>query len=197
MTDNPLADLRLRESIDLRNRIETVNKELLPELTERIEACRDPDEEPLHPDDDAQDLEATKKTLEGQATACERVVEAFDGDPVFTLQELMTAETALLTDDVTQESVNVDYERQQASGAPKQGYHKVRTLELALVDAPEGMPTTHDGELGRDIYRVGDLPDHVTDYLYQCATSLNDAQTVEGVGNLSDYGVTSIDTSPD
>jgi hypothetical protein len=120
-------------------------------------------------------------------------VAALGGDGAFVIQELMTTETAILTDDVSEESIDVDYEREQVSGAPKQGYHKGRTLELAIIEAPDEMETRSDLELDREIYNVGKLPDHVSDYLYKCVVALNDAGEVSGVGNLSSYGLTNAD----
>lgn len=195
-TTNPLADLRLRETVDLADRAREVRENLLPELDRRIDAAEDPDGEPLHPDDDARDLRELRETLAGQATACERVVEAFGGESAaFTLRELMAGETARLTDDVAQQAIDVDFERQTASGAPKEGYHKLRTLELSVTDAPEGMPTRRDPEIGGEVYEVKHLPDHVVDYLYRFVVALNDAQSVEGVGDFSDYGLPPAETS--
>lgn len=189
-----LDDIRLRETIDLDARIAELHDDHIPELEERIadaEAAQDEDESEAA--DDADELRDVRDRLEGQAKACERVVDALDGG-VFTIQELLTAETALLTDDVSEQSIDVDYERQEMHGTPKEGYHKVRTLELSIVDAPDTMETRPDRDLGREVYAVGKLPDHVSDYLYQCVLALNDAGEVDGVGNLSDYGVTTTDS---
>lgn len=187
-----LDDIRLRETIDLQDRVAEVREDIIPELEERIDDAEDAknDGESPEPDPSPGDLRDLRDRLDGQAKACERVVEALDGG-AFVIQELMTTETAILTDDVSEQSIDVDYERQQVSGAPKEGYHKVRTLELSLVEAPEAMETRMDREIGREIYTVGKLPDHVSDYLYQCVLALNDAGEVDGVGNLSDYGVPS------
>lgn len=180
-----LDDIRLTETIDLNARVSEIRETLLPELDEKITAAEDAED----PDPTPDELEAVRDRLQGQAGACERVIGALDGDGGFVIQELMTAETALLTDDVSERSIDVDYEREEVSGAPKQGYHKVRTLELAVVDAPSGMDAQHDRELGRDVYRVGKLPDLVSDYLYEAVVSLNDTGDVSEVGNCSSYGI--------
>lgn len=186
-----LDDIRLRETIDLTERAAEIREEFIPELDERIDeaAAAADDGDAPDPQQDPDELQATRERLEGQAKACDRVVNALDGDGAFIIQELMTSETAMLTDDVSQQSIDVDYERQQVNGVPKEGYHKVRTLELSIVDGPDAMETRTDRELGREVYAVGKLPDHVSDYLYECAMALNDAGAVDGVGNLSDYGV--------
>lgn len=186
MPENPLAGIRKQTTVDLAERATFLRDELLPELAERIAAAEDADDPPDAP----AELRDLRDRLAGQAGACERVTDALGGGE-FTVQELMTKETALLTDDVTAQSVDVDYEREEVSGTPKQGYHKVRTLELSLVDAPDAMPSKRDRDLGREVYAVGDLPDLVTDHLFEIATQLNDAEEVDGVGNsLSFYGVT-------
>lgn len=184
----PLDDIRLREVIDLEARADTVRSELVPELDDRIEAAEDADD----PEDDPDELRDLKETLEGQAKACERVVDALGGGE-FVIQELMTAETGVLTDDVAEKQFDVDHERERVDATPKQGYHKNRTLELSIVDAPGEMEMSHDREIGREVYAVGKLPDTVADYLYECVTQLNDAGECDSVGNLSSYGVTSTD----
>jgi len=109
----------------------------------------------------------------------------------FTLQELTAEDSRYLTDDVASESVDIDLQRNTADASVKQGYQSIRLVQLALVDAPGEMPSAPDPELGREIYAVGDMPDHTLEYLYQCAVALNDVgpEAVDGVGNLQDYGV--------
>lgn len=188
-----LDDICLRETIDLAARADEIRNEMLPELAEKVKEAEEQaeDEDADDPDPTSDELRDVRDRLEGQAKACERVVDALDGDGAFVIQELMTAETAKLTDDVSEQSIDVDYEREVVSGAPKQGYHKVRTLELAVIDAPEEMDARPDRDLGREIYCVGKLPDLVSDYLYEAVVALNDAGEVDDVGNLSSYGVPS------
>lgn len=194
-----LDDIRLREELDLEERVDDLQNDIIPELDHRIEAAeaQQADGSADDPEQSAETLRNFRETLQGKARACERVNDALDDDAVFVLQELMTQETSLLTDDVSERSVDVDYEREEVSGSPKQGYHKVRTLELAVVDGPDDMETKQDRKLGREVYCIGKLPDHVTDYLYECAVALNDAGSVDGVGNLSGYGVTFEPSSSD
>lgn len=188
-----LEDIRLKESIDLVERARAIRDDLIPELDSRIteaEAAIE-DDDADDPEHDPRNLRDLKDTLTGQARACDRVADALDApdECVFVLQELMTSETALLTDNVSEQSLDVDVETEEVDATIKQGYHKVRTLELSIVDAPAEMPSRFDNEVGREVYLVGDLPDHVTNYLYKCELALNDAGEVDGVGNLSTYGV--------
>lgn len=185
-----LDDIRLQEEIDLAERRNVIHTELIPELEDLIAAAEEAedDEDAPAPENSSVELRDLRDRLEGQAAACERVEDALGGS-VFVIQELMTSETAILTDDVSERSVDVDYEREEVSGSPKQGYHKIRTLELSVVDAPGTMETSMDRELGREVYCVGKLPDLVSDYLYECAMTLNDAGEIEDVGNLSSYGL--------
>lgn len=186
-----LDDLRLRETIDLEKRATAIREDLVPDLESRIDQAEAAleDEDADDPEQSPDQLRDLRDTLEGQAKACERVIDALDGDGTFTIQELMTAETAMLTDDVSEASLEIDAQRQEVTGTPQQGYHKVRTLHLAVTDAPDGMPSTEDSKFGREVYQVGHLPDHVTDYLYDCVVELNDVGEVAEAGNLSSYGV--------
>lgn len=206
-----LDEIRLKEAVDLRDRIADIRGDdgLLADLDEKLAAHAD--ENADDPAESERQLRDLTDRLEGQAKACERVLrglcpehsydpEVHDAHPcpgvdceaaegVFVLQELMTAETGLLQDDVSERSVDVDVQRQEATASPKQGYHRIRTLQLAMVDAPAEMDTRQDAKLGREVYQVGDLPDLVSDYLYECAVALNETGELEGVGNLSSYGV--------
>lgn len=166
-----------------------------------------------YPDEGSDELEQLRDNRKGEADAHERTMQglcpehSFDpqrhdehpcpgvdcdhADGEFVIQELLTAETSQLTDDMQKRSFDVDLQRQDATAAPQGGFHRTRLLELAVIDAPAEMETSHDRDLGRETYAVGDLPDHTSDYLYQCAIKLNDVgpEAVSEVGNLASYGV--------
>lgn len=189
-----LEDIRLTQSIDLVYRAEYVREELLPDLDDAIEAAEQADD----PADDPDDLRTLRDRLKGQAKACERVADALDSpeECVFVIQELLTSETALLQDDVAEQSVHMDFEREEMSGTPKRGFGKVRMLQLSIIDAPDEMDAVHDHDLGREVYEVGMLPDTVADWLYECASEFNDTGELEvdEVGNLSSFGVTPVES---
>lgn len=180
-----LSDIRRREEIDLADRAAEIREELLPELDDRIAAA----EEAADPEHAPEELRGLRTRLETQAEQADRVIEALAGGS-FVIRELLTAETARLQDDVAAEQFDIDFEREEVDGSMKDGYHKVRTLELAVEEAPEAMESYRDPEFG-EVYQVGLLPDLIADYLFECVTSLNDAGEVDGVGNLSHYGVQS------
>lgn len=185
-----LESIRRRESIDLAHRAEFLRDELLPDLEARIDEARAADE----PDEDPDELEGLRKRLAKQAHDCERVVEALDGDGEFVLQELMTKETGLLQDDVAEQAVDIDQRREEVEVTPKEGYHRNRTLQLSIVEWPDEMETYRDRGLGREVIDLSYMPDIIADYLFECATELNDAGSVDEVGNsLSHYGVTTSD----
>lgn len=197
-----LEDIRRRESIDLEERAAFLREDLLPDLEFEIEeareqaqaAAQDNDADP--PTNDPDELENTYKLLEKQASDCERVVEALGGDGEFVIRELMADETGLLKDDVAEQAVDVDQRTETMDVTPKQGYQRNRTLQLAIVEWPDQMNTVRDRELGREVVDLSFMPDVIADYLYECVTELNDAGTVEEVGNsLKHYGVTSSDES--
>lgn len=190
-----LDDIRRRETIDLATRVQELRDDLIPDLAARIDEAevQAADDDTVDPDPTPQEYRDLRDRLRGQADACERVVDAFDGDGEFVIQELMAAEVALLQDDVAEQSLDVDFQRERMDGVPKEGYHRIRTLELAVVEAPAAIPTERDPDLGRPVYQIGQLPDQPVEYLYNCVTALNDTGEVEGVGNLSDYGVPSAD----
>lgn len=183
-----LDDIRLRETIDLAERVQYLREDRIPKAEARIADAEEQaaDEDADAPDPTPEELRDLRDRLAGQADAMQRVVDAL-GDGRFTIQELMTAETSLLQDDVAERAIDVDYDRQQVSGTPKEGYHRVRTLQLSLVEAPDRMDAQMDRDLGREVYQVGKLPDLVSDYLYQCVTSLNESGDIDGVGDFSRY----------
>lgn len=194
-----LESIRRRESIDLDHRAAFLREDLLPDLDARIdeaeqqqERADDDDVEP--PAESPQELEGLRKRLAKQADDCERVVDALDGDGVFVIQELMADQTGLLQDDVAEQSVDIDQRTESVDVTPKEGFHRNRTLQLAVVESPDEMKTVYDRELGREVIDLTYMPDIIADYLFECVTELNDAGTVDGVGNsLSHYGVTTSD----
>ena len=200
-----LEDIRRRESIDLAARAEFIRDELLPDLDAEIEAAEEQqakyeaagdDEDVAPPENPPQELRDTRNLLAKQADDCERVVDALGGDGEFVITELMADQTGLLKDDVAEQAVDVDERRQSVDVTPKEGFHRNRTLQLAIVDWPAGMDTTMDRELGRQVVDLSYMPDVIADYLYECVTSLNDAGSLDEVGNsLKHYGVTTSDKS--
>jgi len=166
------------------------------------------------PPADPDELRDLRDRLEGQAGAFERTIQGLcprherdasadehpcpgseceHADATFVIQELMTAETSFLTDDVSKQELDVDIENESVDATPQQGYHKVRTLQLALAEWPDEMETEYDRELNEEVVRAGQFPDHVSDYLYDLVIALNDAGETEGIGNLSHYRVPSAD----
>ena len=178
----------------------------------RSDPQQDPDAD-AYPSETPAELDQLIDTRRGEARAHERTLQALcpehgydpqvhDEHPCpgvecdhaegeYVLQELMAEESKHLTDDVVDQSMDIDVQRQTADASVKQGYQKVRLLQLALTDAPAEMPAAHDRDLGREVYAVGDMPDYTLEYLYDCAVALNDIgpEAVAGVGNLQDYGV--------
>jgi hypothetical protein len=159
------------------------------------------------------ELEQLRKTREGEADAHDRTLKALcpehefdpqvhDDHPCpgadcehteseFVIQELLAEESKQLTDDVVDESMDIDVQRQQAEASVNQGYQTVRLLQLALIDAPSEMPSAPDRTLDREVYAVGDMPDYTLEYLHDCAVALNDVgpAEVETTGNLESFGV--------
>ena len=189
-----LDSIRRRESIDLAARAEFLRDELIPDLDARIREAEEQaaDEGADDPDDDPEELRDLRERLEKQATDCERVTEALGGDGEFVIQELMADETGLLQDDVAEQAVEIDQRTESMDVVPKQGYHRNRALQLSITEYPDEMDTIHDREIGRRVVDLSYMPDVIADYLFDCVTALNDAGSVDEVGNsLSSYGVTS------
>lgn len=215
--------LRRREVIDLADRARDLRDNLIPDLEERIEAAesqadraRD-DEDADPPEHTPGELRNLRDRLKGQAIDFDRTIKAlcpaheFDptvhddhpchgvecehAETAFTIEDLLTDKSAMLEDDVGEKAVEIDLNTQQGKASPKEGYHKTRTLELAIVDAPAELGTHTDQKTGGEAYNVGDLPENVSTYLYECATALMDLGEVDGVGNLQHYGVSSTSTT--
>lgn len=208
-----------RASLDLEDRIHEIHTDLLPELDRRLDEAEDPDVDDRWRsarelrqvrdtlEGQAEDCELTLKLLcpqhefdrerHGDDHPCpgvdvddpENTCEHLDG--VFVISALNKGESAQLQDDVIEASVDYDLRRESGSASPKEGFHQTRLIELSVVNWPDEMDTRVDPTLGdREVIEAKYLPDAVADYFYQAITQFNDANTVEGVGNLSDLGLT-------
>lgn len=218
MTLQNFKELR-RTQLDLKARIREIHTELLPELERRLDEATDDevDDDWRSPRElrqvrdtlqgQAQDCELTLKLLcpqheydrerHGDDHPCpgvdvdepENTCEHLDG--VFVISALNKGESAQLQDDVIEASVDYDLRRESGSASPKEGFHQTRLIEVAVVNWPDEMDTRVDPTLDdREVIEAKHLPDAVADYFYQAIVQFNDANTVEGVGNLSDLGLT-------
>lgn len=112
-------------------------------------------------------LQEEIKRLRGQANLMEETAEAIDGAE-FEIRELSAGGVAAVQDDVMEASdVTLD-----GDGTPKAGYAKLRALDVAVVEMPPGVDD------------VEDLPDPVSDWLYDCVDEFNSTGEVD-LGNSS------------
>ena len=120
------------------------------------------------------------------ATASEEeVLEAFGQVDIceFTVKELTFGQLQGVSDDMMEESFEVDMERQDIDGTPKQGYYQVELLREALQGWPENAPVRED-QYGNEQAAPGEYPIPVGEWLFERVDALNTAGDTE-MGNSS------------
>lgn len=125
---------------------------------------------------DAEDLATAEEeeVLEafGQVDFCE-----------FTVKELTFGQLQGVSDDMMEESFEVDMDRQDIEGTPKQGYYQVELLREAIQSWPEHAPVRKD-QYGNEQPAPGEYPIPVGEWLFERVDALNTSGDTE-MGNSS------------
>lgn len=161
-------------TISMTDRVEQLREDLLPPL--EAEAAHVEEEAAEYDEawDIPQDLEQRYeklqeriKTLEGEADTLEHYAEEWGTDE-FEIREFSVGGVGRVQDDVAEASdVNM-----RGDGTPKAGYARLRAIEIALKDKPDGAPD------------VEEFPDVVGDWLYDAIDEFNTTGSVD-LGNSS------------
>lgn len=101
----------------------------------------------------------------------------------FVIQELSFGQVEGIGDDVADESFDLDVEKQDVEGTPRQGYYKILTLQEAIDEWPEGSPT-QSGKYHNEKPSPGDYPHQVADWMFDKVDAFNTTQETE-LGNSS------------
>lgn len=98
---------------------------------------------------------------------------------VFRVQELSYGQLQAVQDDMIERSFDVDVQREDMTGTPKQGYMEKEIVREALIDWPDSAPTTRGGEPNPGAY-----PDALAEWLFEKIDAYNTTQESE-MGNSS------------
>jgi hypothetical protein len=102
---------------------------------------------------------------------------------VFTVEELTFGQLQGVSDDMMEESFEVDMQREDIEGTPKQGYYQIELLREALKRWPENAPV-QEGQYGNERPSPGDYPIPVGEWLFDKVDALNTRGDTE-MGNSS------------
>lgn len=102
---------------------------------------------------------------------------------VIRVKELTFGQLQRVSDDMMEESFEVDVERESVEGTPRQGYYQTELLHEAIVDWPKNAPVYTD-EYKKDHPQPGDYPIPVSEWLFDKVDALNTTGDTE-MGNSS------------
>lgn len=103
---------------------------------------------------------------------------------LFEVEELSFGQVQSVQDDMMEESFEVDVQNEDIDGTPKQGYMEVELLREAIVDWPDGAPTTTVRYSSGERAEPGDYPEAVATWLFDKVDALNTVHEEE-MGNSS------------
>lgn len=102
---------------------------------------------------------------------------------VIRVKELTFGQLQRVSDDMMEESFEVDVQREEVEGTPRQGFYQTELLHEAIIDWPENAPVFTD-EYKKDHPSPGDYPIPVSEWLFEKVDALNTTGDTE-MGNSS------------
>lgn len=167
------------KTIDLENRIEDIEDELaeIEEdqeeiMDEALEAEKMGNDIDQDLEDEFDDLESERVELEGERKTLQGAVDEWDGSQ-FEITELTFGQVQRISDEVLEESFEIDMQRQDMTGAPKEGYYQIAILREAIQQEPPGAPSD-----------PADLPTSIGEFLFERINAFNTVGDTE-MGNSS------------
>lgn len=173
-------------TIDLQDRIDEIYEKEIPSVEEsKRDLAREvkeefgtADEAPAKYHTAHREFEEDIAELEEEATALEEFIEQH-GTGEFTIRKLDGSQLLRLEDEVNDASFEVDPEREEIEGVPKNGFRKAMFTRLSLVDYPDSCPTTDKGYCD-----VGSFDADVYSHLFEKVKLFNNTGRTE-LGNSS------------
>jgi len=104
-------------------------------------------------------------------------------DSVVSVKELTFGQLQRVSDDMMEESFEVDVEREDIEGTPRQGFYQTELLQEAIEAWPSGAPTM-PGDYNETLASPGDYPIPVGEWLFEKVDALNTTGDTE-MGNSS------------
>jgi len=163
-------------TVDVEEAVEEFKEELQSVNSERDDVLEQANEYeepnvPRHLEDRWTDLESQRVQLERRISRFETFCDAVSTTE-FVIQELTLGQVQAVKDIVSQESFDVDVQRQSVEGSPLQGVYQAEFLKRSVVQKP---PEVND---------VMDLPDTIGEWLWEKVDAFNTSGD-EDMGNMS------------
>ena len=203
------ANTLTTHTIDIQDRIEEIN-DRLDEIEERKEEVKQEVAEAIGPDggendipsdleDDWDDLDDEEVDLTGELKKFQNVKKTWGNEEVdadgegtgnytcqWTVRELSFGQLQAVSDDMMEESFDVDVERGNVTGTPKQGYYQIELLREAIREGPPGAPTrtVKMGTVEREQPAPADYPFRIGEWLFDTVDAINTTGDTE-MGNSS------------
>jgi Sec-independent protein translocase protein TatA len=164
-------------TVDLVSAVESF-KEELEEVNEERQEVLEQAESVEDTSDEKRNLEDRWDNLEARRVQLERKIERFNieieelSSTEFTIRELSFGQVQAVKDIVSEQSFDVDIERQSVDGTPLQGVYQAEFMKRSVVDKP---PEVDD---------VMDLADPIGEWLWNKIDAFNTSGD-EDMGNMS------------
>lgn len=101
----------------------------------------------------------------------------------FVVKELTFGQLQGVSDDMMDASFEVDVERQDIQGTPKQGFYQIELLRESIISQPSGAPTV-EGEYDNEKPEPAEYPVPVGEWLFEKVDALNTSGDTK-MGNSS------------
>jgi hypothetical protein len=168
------------KTVNLQERVEEVENERLPEISERqeeiVSEAQDYEEGgdsiPASLEDEFDELESERVEISGEAKTLKRAIQDWEGAE-FQLQELTFGQVQQISDDVMEQSFEVDVQSQNMTGAPKQGFYQIEVLRRSIASTPPEAPDD-----------PAEYPTAIGEYLFERVNALNTVGDTD-MGNSS------------
>lgn len=156
-----MSDIRTK-TVDLQREIQDIESRLSQIAQEASQTDSDSDE--------WDSLESEAKSLKARLSVFERKLEDW-GNGRFEIKEMTFGELMHAKDEVLAASFEMNED--ELDGVPKDGFYRVKVLEMGIVDQPDSAP------------RPAEFPYHVGEWLYDEIDELNAA----GGAELEDFSL--------
>lgn len=164
-------------TVDLVSAVESFEKEL-NEVNEERQEVLEQAENVEDGSDEKRNLEDRWDNLEARRVQLERKIERFNieieelSSTEFTIRELSFGQVQAVKDIVSEQSFDVDIERQSVDGTPLQGVYQAEFMKRSVVDKPS------------EVNDIMNLADPIGEWLWNKIDAFNTSGD-EDMGNMS------------
>lgn len=170
---------------ELESEVESLEEER-EQILQKAEAQRQEDGEiDASVEEDFDEVESELTEKKGELSKFREVIEEWNGSE-FEITELTFGQLQAVSDDMVEESFEVDVDRGNVEGTPRQGYYQIELLNKAVIGAPPGAPTRNiskkHGSTTKPDPKMYPIP--VSEWLFDKVDALNTTGDAE-LGNSS------------